>query len=52
MINKHTNKKYKFVKGKTYTAKGRANYRIKDYDYSNIDYLRYSGEGKEVVLNA
>ena len=28
------------------------NYRIKDYDYSNIDYLRYSGEGKEVVLNA
>ena len=31
MINKHTNKKYKFVKGKTYTAKGRANYRIKDY---------------------
>ena len=27
------------------------NYRIKDYDYSNIDYLRYSGEGKEVVLN-
>ncbi len=27
------------------------NYRIKDYDYSNIDYLRYSGEGKEVILN-
>ena len=26
------------------------NYRIKKYDYSNIDYLRYSGEGKEVVL--
>ena len=26
------------------------NYRIKDYDYSNIDYLRYSGEGKEVIL--
>ena len=24
--------------------------RIKKYDYSNIDYLRYSGEGKEVVL--
>jgi len=42
MINKHTNKKYKFVKGKTYTAKGRANYRIKDYfnvikfDFSNF----------------
>jgi hypothetical protein len=27
------------------------NYRIKNYDYSNIDYLRYSGEGKEVTLN-
>ena len=26
------------------------NYRIKDYDYSQIDYLRYSGEGKKVVL--
>ena len=26
------------------------NYRIKDYDYSKIDYLRYSGEGKEVIL--
>ena len=26
------------------------NYRIKKYDYSEIDYLRYSGEGKEVVL--
>jgi hypothetical protein len=26
------------------------NYRIKDYDYSRIDYLRYSGEGKEVIL--
>ena len=26
------------------------NYRIKDYDYSQIDYLRYSGEGKEVIL--
>jgi hypothetical protein len=26
------------------------NYRIKDYDYSNIDYLRYSGEGKTTVL--
>ena len=26
------------------------NYRIKDYDYSNIDYLRYSGEGKTIVL--
>ena len=28
------------------------NYRIKDYDYSNIDYLKYGGEGKEVILNA
>ncbi len=28
------------------------NYRIKGYDYSNIDYLRYSGEGKEIILNA
>ena len=27
------------------------NYRIKDYDYSNIDYLRYSGDGKEIILN-
>jgi hypothetical protein len=27
------------------------NYRIKDYDYSGIDYLRYGGEGKEVILN-
>ena len=42
MINKHTNKKYKFIKGKIYTAKGRANYRIKDYfdvikfDFSNF----------------
>ena len=27
------------------------NYRIKDYDYSNIDYLKYGGEGKEVILN-
>ena len=27
------------------------NYRIKDYDYSKIDYLRYSGDGKEVILN-
>ena len=27
------------------------NYRIKDYDYSNIDYLRYDGEGREVILN-
>jgi len=26
------------------------NYRIKKYDYSDIDYLRYSGEGKEIVL--
>ena len=26
------------------------NYRINDYDYSNIDYLKYSGEGKEVIL--
>jgi hypothetical protein len=26
------------------------NFRIKNYDYSNIDYLRYSGEGKEKVL--
>ena len=29
-----------------------SNYRIKDYDYSNIDYLKYGGEGKEVTLNA
>ena len=27
------------------------NYRIKDYDYSDIDYLRYGGEGKEIILN-
>ena len=27
------------------------NYRIKNYDYSNIDYLKYGGEGKEVILN-
>jgi|TARA_R110000851_G_scaffold104219_3_gene221750 hypothetical protein len=26
------------------------NYRIKNYDYSNIDYLRYSGEGKHEIL--
>ncbi len=26
------------------------NYRIKDYDYSQIDYLRYGGEGKEIIL--
>lgn len=26
------------------------NYRIKDYDYSNIDYLRYSGKGKKITL--
>tara|TARA_Y100000034_G_scaffold128438_1_gene182998 strand:+ start:163 stop:1023 length:861 start_codon:yes stop_codon:yes gene_type:complete len=26
------------------------NYRIKNYDYSNIDYLRYSGEGNSVIL--
>ena len=27
------------------------NYRIKEYDYSNIDYLRYDGDGKEIMLN-
>ena len=32
-------------------AGGWINYRIKDYDYSNIDYLRYDGEGREVILN-
>ena len=26
------------------------NYRIKGYDYSNIDYLKYSGEGKHIEL--
>jgi hypothetical protein len=26
------------------------NHRIKDYDYSQIDYLRYGGEGKEIIL--
>ena len=26
------------------------NYRIKGHDYTNIDYLNYSGEGKEIVL--
>ena len=26
------------------------NYRIKDYDYSQIDYLRYGGDGKEIIL--
>ena len=26
------------------------NYRIKNYDYSNIDYLKYSGEGKHIIL--
>ncbi len=26
------------------------NYRIHGYDYSDIDYLRYSGEGKEIIL--
>jgi len=26
------------------------NYRLKDFDYSNIDYLKYSGKGKEIVL--
>tara|TARA_Y100000361_G_C11157816_1_gene345340 strand:+ start:1541 stop:2401 length:861 start_codon:yes stop_codon:yes gene_type:complete len=26
------------------------NYRIQDYDYSNIDYLRYSGKGKHITL--
>ena len=26
------------------------NYRIEGYDYSDIDYLRYSGEGKQIIL--
>jgi tmRNA-binding protein len=26
------------------------NYRIKDYDYSNIDYLRYEGRGEHIIL--
>ena len=26
------------------------NFRIKNYDYSNIDYLKYAGEGKEIIL--
>ena len=26
------------------------NYRIKDYDYSNIDYLKYTGEGEHKIL--
>ena len=26
------------------------NYRIKDYDYSNIDYLRYTGKGEHIIL--
>ena len=26
------------------------NYRIEGYDYTNVDYLRYSGEGKHVFL--
>ncbi len=26
------------------------NYRIEGYDYTDIDYLNYSGEGKEIVL--
>ena len=26
------------------------NYRLKDFDYSNIDYLKYSGKGKEIIL--
>tara|TARA_R110001583_G_scaffold19175_7_gene75342 strand:+ start:3074 stop:3922 length:849 start_codon:yes stop_codon:yes gene_type:complete len=26
------------------------NYRIKDYDYSNIDYLRYEGKGEHIIL--
>jgi len=26
------------------------NYRIEEYDYSKIDYLRYSGEGKHIFL--
>tara|TARA_Y100000034_G_scaffold123963_1_gene171505 strand:+ start:3117 stop:3554 length:438 start_codon:yes stop_codon:yes gene_type:complete len=26
------------------------NYRIENYDYSKIDYLRYSGEGKHIFL--
>jgi hypothetical protein len=27
-----------------------ANYRLKGYNYSTIDYLKYSGEGKEIIL--
>ena len=26
------------------------NYRIKDYDYSNIDYLKYTGQGEHIIL--
>ena len=26
------------------------NYRIKGYDYSNIDYLKYTGQGKHIIL--
>ena len=26
------------------------NYRIEGYDYTDIDYLNYSGEGKEIIL--
>ena len=26
------------------------NYRIEGYDYTNIDYLRYSGEGEHIFL--
>ena len=26
------------------------NYRLKDYDYSNIDYLRYQGKGEHIIL--
>lgn len=31
-------------------AGGWVNYRINGYDYSKIDYLKYSGEGRQVVL--
>ena len=42
MVNKHTKKKYKYIKDKIYTAPGRAKYRIKEYfnvvkyDFSNF----------------
>jgi len=26
------------------------NYRIEGYDYTDIDYLNYRGEGKEIIL--